>query len=184
MKSGNIRICSFKSSFGELILGDYNGMICLCDWKYRRMRKTIDGRIQKNLSSSFVENKSELLEDAISQLKSYFKGDIEKFDLPILPIGTDFQKRVWEALQQIPYGTTISYLELSRKIGNEKTIRAVASANGANALAIIIPCHRIIGSTGKLVGYAGGLPVKKRLLTLESALPMENQLSLFSHAGS
>ena len=93
-------------------------------------------------------------------------------------VGSDFQKTVWNTLLQIPYGKTETYLGLSKSMNNEKAIRAVASANGANAFSIIVPCHRVIGSDGKLVGYAGGLSVKKKLLELEGALAT-NQLSLF-----
>jgi len=85
-------------------------------------------------------------------------------------LGSDFQKSVWKALLEIPYGKTASYLELAKKIGNEKAVRAVANANGANAIGIIIPCHRIIGSDGSLTGYGGGLPLKKKLLELENNL--------------
>src|SRR5690606_18399830 len=100
------------------------------------------------------------------------------FDIPLLFIGTDFQKSVWEALMEIPYGTTKSYLELSRDLGDENAIRAVATANGANSISIIVPCHRIIGSDGSLTGYAGGLNAKKKLLQLEG-MNFGNQLSLF-----
>ena len=93
-------------------------------------------------------------------------------------MGTDFQKEVWTELIKIPYGESRTYLELSKQLGNELAIRAVASANGANAISIIVPCHRIIGSDGKLIGYAGGLSAKKKLLELEGALKT-NQLSLF-----
>ena len=84
-------------------------------------------------------------------------------------VGTDFQKQVWEALLKVPFGSTSTYLQLAKDIGNEKTVRAVANANGANSIGIVIPCHRIIGSNGELVGYAGGLPTKKRLLKLEQS---------------
>jgi len=100
------------------------------------------------------------------------------FDIPILLIGTQFQKEVWKALRNIPYGKTISYLELAYKLNNPKAIRAIASANGANAISIIIPCHRIIGSDGNMVGYAGGLKAKKNLLKLENGI-LDNQMSLF-----
>ena len=93
-----------------------------------------------------------------------------KFDIPIITIGTPFQEKVWQALLQVPYGSTSSYLQLARYIGEEKAVRAVASANGANSIGIIIPCHRIIGSNGELTGYGGGLPLKKRLLKLENNL--------------
>ncbi|MCG9971353.1 methylated-DNA--[protein]-cysteine S-methyltransferase [Christiangramia crocea] len=108
------------------------------------------------------------LKSAADQLASYFIGELKDFDLKLNPKGTDFQKMVWNKLLQIPYGKTTSYLELSRALGDEKAIRAVASANGKNPLWIIIPCHRVIGSDGSLTGYAGGLHRKKWLLDLEN----------------
>ena len=110
----------------------------------------------------------ETLEDAVYQLKEYFEGKRKNFDLLLNPEGTEFQKKVWAALLEIPFGKTISYLELSMKLGDVKAIRAVASANGKNPLWIIIPCHRVIGSDGSLTGYAGGLHRKKWLLNHES----------------
>ena len=118
----------------------------------------------------------ELLEDAVYQLQEYFEGTRDSFSLTLNPNGTDFQKRVWDALQDIPYGKTLSYLELSKILGNVKAIRAVAAANGKNPLWIVIPCHRVIGSDGSLTGYAGGLHRKKWLLDHES--PAKQQ-SLF-----
>ncbi|MDX1543736.1 MAG: methylated-DNA--[protein]-cysteine S-methyltransferase [Christiangramia sp.] len=108
------------------------------------------------------------LKSAADQLASYFEGELKDFDLKLNPKGTDFQKKVWNKLLEIPYGTTTSYLELSRALGDEKAIRAVASANGKNPLWIIVPCHRVIGSDGSLTGYAGGLHRKKWLLDLEN----------------
>ena len=118
----------------------------------------------------------ELLEDVVYQLQEYFEGTRDSFSLKLSPNGTDFQKRVWDALQDIPYGKTISYLELSKTLGDVKAIRAVAAANGKNPLWIVIPCHRVIGSDGSLTGYAGGLHRKKWLLDHES--PVKQQ-SLF-----
>ena len=118
----------------------------------------------------------ELLEDTVYQLQEYFKGTRDSFSLSLNPHGTDFQKRVWSALQDIPYGKTVSYLELSKTLGDVKAIRAVAAANGKNPLWIVIPCHRVIGSDGSLTGYAGGLHRKKWLLNHES--PAKQQ-SLF-----
>lgn len=115
----------------------------------------------------------EILQDAVYQLQEYFEGKRTSFDLTLNPQGTEFQKRVWEALLQIPYGKTTSYLELSKKLGDIKAIRAVASANGKNPLWIVIPCHRVIGSNGDLTGYAGGLHRKKWLLEHES--PVKQQ---------
>ncbi|MDC6385572.1 methylated-DNA--[protein]-cysteine S-methyltransferase [Flagellimonas taeanensis] len=110
----------------------------------------------------------EVLEDAVYQLKEYFEGSRQQFDLKLNPSGTDFQKKVWEALLEIPFGKTISYLDLSKKLGDVKAIRAVASANGKNPLWIVVPCHRVIGTNGDLTGYAGGLHRKKWLLEHES----------------
>lgn len=118
----------------------------------------------------------EILEDAVYQLQEYFEGRRKSFSLTLNPEGTDFQKKVWTALQQIPYGKTVSYLELSKILGDVKAIRAVAAANGKNPLWIVVPCHRVIGSDGSLVGYAGGLHRKKWLLNHES--PAKQQ-SLF-----
>ncbi len=118
----------------------------------------------------------EVLEDVIYQFEEYFEGSRKKFDLKLNPNGTDFQKKVWNALIKIPFGKTVSYLELSNSLGDVKAIRAVASANGKNPLWIVIPCHRVIGSNGDLVGYAGGLHRKKWLLEHESPV---KQTSLF-----
>ncbi len=118
----------------------------------------------------------EILEDAAYQLREYFEGSRQHFDLELNPQGTEFQLRVWKELKTIPYGKQISYLELSKKLGDVKAIRAVAAANGKNPLWIIIPCHRVIGSNGDLVGYAGGLHRKKWLLNHESPA---KQVSLF-----
>ncbi|NHF60345.1 methylated-DNA--[protein]-cysteine S-methyltransferase [Flavobacteriaceae bacterium TP-CH-4] len=118
----------------------------------------------------------EVLEDTAYQLREYFDGKRKVFDLELNPQGTDFQKRVWHALLQIPYGKTVSYLELSKKLGDIKAIRAVAAANGKNPLWIVVPCHRVIGTDGSLTGYAGGLHRKKWLLAHEN--PVKQQ-SLF-----
>jgi len=102
------------------------------------------------------------------QLRAYFGGELTRFDVPLALQGTPFQIRVWQALCAIPYGATISYGELAKQIDQPKAVRAVGLANGANPIAIIVPCHRVIGSNGKLTGYGGGLPLKERLLALES----------------
>jgi methylated-DNA-[protein]-cysteine S-methyltransferase len=108
--------------------------------------------------------------EAVRQLDAYFRGDRITFDLPLAPAGTEFQKQVWKALQGIPYGETTSYGEIARRIGRPEAVRAVGAANGSNPIAIIIPCHRVIGASGKLVGYGGGLSNKQALLDLESSL--------------
>jgi methylated-DNA-[protein]-cysteine S-methyltransferase len=109
-----------------------------------------------------------LFREAADQLRAYFAGELTEFDLPIATGGAPFQQRVWAELRKIPYGSTISYGELARRIGNPKAARAVGSANGDNPISIIIPCHRVIGSNGKLTGYGGGIERKKFLLEFEA----------------
>jgi methylated-DNA-[protein]-cysteine S-methyltransferase len=105
--------------------------------------------------------------EPLRQLAAYFAGELRQFDLPLAPRGTAFQLAVWRELQGIPFGETISYAELARRIGQPRAVRAVGSANGRNPLPVVIPCHRVIGSDGRLTGYAGGLDLKRRLLALE-----------------
>jgi len=109
-----------------------------------------------------------LFREAVGQLRAYFAGELTKFDLPLATGGAPFQQRVWAELRKIPYGSTISYGELARRIGNPKASRAVGAANGDNPVSIIIPCHRVIGSNGKLTGYGGGIERKKFLLEFEA----------------
>ena len=118
----------------------------------------------------------EELQDCVYQLQEYFEGSRKQFDLKLNPQGTEFQQNIWKLLQTIPYGKTISYLDLSKQFGDVKAIRAVASANGKNPLWIVVPCHRVIGTDGSLTGYAGGLHRKKWLIEHES--PVKQQ-SLF-----
>jgi len=131
------------------------------------MRSTVDNRIKKGLDAEFIEQNDEILTKTKLQLDEYLAGNRKQFEIPLLTVGTDFQKSVWNALLKVPYGTTSTYLQLAKDINNPKAVRAVANANGANSIGIIIPCHRIIGTNGELVGYGGGLAVKKRLLKLE-----------------
>jgi methylated-DNA-[protein]-cysteine S-methyltransferase len=147
-----------ESPIGKLLLaGDANGL--------KQILFSTDGR-PATPDAEWQEDPS-VLADAISQLKAYFAGELEDFKLSLSPQGTPFQQRVWSELQKIPYGETISYGELARRIGNPKASRAVGLANGSNPLSIVIPCHRVIGSNGKLTGYGGGLPIKEKLLALE-----------------
>ena len=167
MKQINIQY--YKTSVGELLLGSFEDKLCLLDYRYRKMRNAVDKRIQTAAKANYVEQSDEVIETAKQQIDEYLTGNRTSFDIPLIMFGTDFQKRVWKALIEVPYGATSSYLQLAKSINNEKAVRAVATANGANAMSIIIPCHRIIGSDGSLVGYAGGLPAKKRLLSLENS---------------
>jgi methylated-DNA-[protein]-cysteine S-methyltransferase len=166
----NINIQYYKTKFAEFILGSFEGKLCMVDYRYRRMRTTIDKRLQDGFKAQYIEQDDLVLKQTRQQLQEYFKGDRREFDIPLITMGTDFQKSVWDALLKVPYGTTSTYAQLSYDINNAKAVRAVANANGANSIGIIIPCHRIIGSDGSLTGYAGGLPLKKRLLKLENNL--------------
>jgi methylated-DNA-[protein]-cysteine S-methyltransferase len=126
----------------------------------------IHGRKAKQPDATWKEDGA-FFSDVARQLKAYFAGDLREFDVPLLIEGTDFQQRVWQTLRTIPYGQTISYLQLAEKIGNAKAVRAVGLANGANPIPIIVPCHRVIGSDGTLTGFGGGMENKRKLLELE-----------------
>ncbi len=174
------KICThyYKTPYGELILGSFNDKLCLCDWRYRKMRDAIDERIKKGLNADYQEEITNTIKETKKQLTAYFNGKRKLFELPVLLVGSDFQKSIWLELMEIPFGKTETYLGLSKRLKNPKAIRAVAAANGANAISIIVPCHRIIGSDGKLIGYAGGLNAKKQLLKLESK-DFSEQLEIF-----
>ena len=161
------------------MLGSFEEKLCLCDWRYRKMRSVIDKRIQESLDTEFHEGNTIVIRNARQQLEEYFSCSRIDFDVPLLMVGTSFQKMVWDELLRIPYGKTDNYLGISRKIGNEKAIRSVAAANGANALSIFVPCHRVIGSNGKLTGYGGGVQAKRKLLQLEMQIQSTDQLRLF-----
>lgn len=117
--------------------------------------------------SNYSDNESVLTKEAAKQLSEYFRGERLEFNLPLFPCGTEFQLRVWAELVKIPYGEVCTYGDIARRIGNPKASRAVGGANNKNPIMIIIPCHRVIGASGKLIGYAGGVDVKKYLLDLE-----------------
>ena len=163
-----ITTSTFKTPFGALLLGSYQNKLCLADWRYRRMRSAIDKRIQKQLGVDYQEGTSDVIEKTKAQLEEYFDGKRTLFDVPLLLIGTDFQKSVWEILLKTPFGKTITYSQIAKSLNKETAIRAVGAANGANCLSIIVPCHRVVGSDGSLVGYAGGKRAKKKLLELEN----------------
>lgn len=163
----NIHVQFYKTKYADFILGSFENKLCMLDYQNRRNRDTVDNRIKKGLAADFIERDDDVLQLTRHQIDEYFLGKRTEFDLPLLMVGTDFQKQVWDALIKIPYGQTSSYLQLARSLNNEKAVRAVAAANGANSMSIIIPCHRIIGSNGDMKGYAGGIPVKKELLRLE-----------------
>lgn len=168
----------YKSPFGEMIIGSFKEKLCLSDWRYRNQRNLIDKRITSGLNAEYFEGNSEFNHEVIHQLHEYFTGKRKEFNIPLQPVGSPFQVSIWNELLKIQYGKTKTYHELSLIHGNEKAIRAIAAANAANSISIIIPCHRVLGSRGELTGYAGGINVKKRLLQLEKAAGF-NQLELF-----
>lgn len=157
----------YKSPAGEMLLGSYGGELVFCDWQKRKARPSFEKRILNFLKCECIEGESKAIKAAIKQFDEYFAGKRKSFALPLLFIGTEFQKKVWSELQKIPYGDTISYKQLAERTGNIKAVRAVANSNRVNAFSIIVPCHRVIGSNGKLTGYAGGLDIKQFLLDLE-----------------
>lgn len=163
----DINIQFHKTPYGEFILGSFQDKLCLLDTYHRKKRERIDKRLTTSLNARFTEKNNPLLIESRQQIDDYFMGLRQQFTLPLLMVGTDFQKRVWQALCQINYGETMSYQQLAQRIYHGKAVRAVANANGANALGLVIPCHRVINSNGHLGGYAGGLALKKHLLQLE-----------------
>lgn len=164
-----ILIKRYLSPVGELFVGSFDGKLCICDWAHEKRRDINDRRIRHALHAVYEDGASDTIERAIAQLDEYFARERTAFDIPLIFTGTDFQNSVWRELQNIPYGKTVSYGELARKLGCPKAVRAVAAANGANPISIFVPCHRVIGSDRKLVGYGGGLEAKKGLLALEQA---------------
>jgi methylated-DNA-[protein]-cysteine S-methyltransferase len=149
----------YESPVGSLLLaGSGRGLNCV---------SFSSGRHGVAVNPEWTEERT-LFDKPIRQLREYFAGERKRFSLTLIPEGTEFQRAVWSELQNIPYGETISYKELAARIARPKAVRAVGAANGANPIPIIIPCHRVIGHDGSLTGFGGGLPLKKRLLELES----------------
>lgn len=166
-----INIRKYNSPCGILVIGSYKESICMCNWFSNKHHKR---RVLKQLCEEFntdiIEQNTETIQSLIMQLDEYFYQDRKKFQIPTVFCGTKFQKLVWNELSKISYGETISYGKLAERIGRSESVRAVANAVGANPLSIIVPCHRVIGSNGRLTGYAGGLDAKSYLLSLESKL--------------
>lgn len=169
MESKNIiRIKRYEAPCGQLLLGSFGEHLCLCDWQVDKNRRDgVNRRLQRLLNAGFEEGTSAVIETAEKQLNEFFAGKRRAFSVPLLFAGTDFQKAVWNELLKVPFGRTVSYGEMARRIGMPKAVRAVANANGANTMSIFAPCHRVIGSDGSLTGYGGGLAVKRFLLALE-----------------
>jgi AraC family transcriptional regulator of adaptative response/methylated-DNA-[protein]-cysteine methyltransferase len=169
-----------ETVLGIMIAGAVDEGICLLEFSDRRMLKTEFSDLKKYLNFEITEGNNPHIADLRIQLEEYFEGSRKKFDLKLVTPGTEFQQSVWQELLRIPYGTTRSYQEQANALEKPGSIRAVANANGMNRIAIVIPCHRVIGSDGSLTGYGGGLKRKKWLLDHErkySGQPVD--LSLF-----
>ena len=150
-----VNIQYYNSPCGEIILASVGDELCLCDWN-------------EMPCAEFKIETSSILEQTQKQLDEYFNGNRKTFDIPLHPVGTDFQKKVWNALLDIPYSETRSYKEIAISMGTPNGTRAVAGAIGSNGISILIPCHRVIGSNHSLTGFAGGLTTKRFLLELEA----------------
>lgn len=168
-----IHIQRYTSPCGELLLGSLGDRLCLCNWTVEKHPGRIDRRLKACLRAEYQEGPTDVTLEAARQLDQYFGGERKAFDIPLLLAGTDFQKSVWRQLQSIPYGETCTYGELAARLGMGKAVRAVANANGANAISIFVPCHRVIGSGNTLTGYGGGIEAKKLLLELEHSQPCQ-----------
>lgn len=162
-----IHITRFTTEIGPMFACASSQGLCLLEFTNRRMLETEFKDLRKRLNAVILPGANPHLEQAKLELEEYFQGERKEFSVPLHTPGTEFQLSVWEELKRIPYGQTRSYKEQAQALGKPKAVRAVAAANGHNRIAIIIPCHRVIGSGGKLAGYGGGLHRKKWLLDLE-----------------
>lgn len=168
MNKDKLIISTFDTLLGPMTAGVIGDHLCMLEFT-DKSNPDDHQHIRKDIEIQHVEsNQNRLIAQTENQVNRYLKGELSAFELPIKMSGTSFQMEVWSHLLQIPYGKTLSYNQLSVLCGDVKKVRAVGMANGANRIALIIPCHRVIGSDGKLVGYAGGLWRKKKLLEIEA----------------
>ncbi len=158
---------SIDTPLGEMFCVSHKDGICLLEFTAQRNIPTQIAEIEKALEDQVSSRSDKHITSLRLQLREYFRGKPTHFNVPLLFIGTNFQIKVWEKLRDIPYGETRTYLQLARSIANPKGVRAVAGANGRNKIAIVVPCHRVIGSDGSMTGYAGGIDKKRFLLELE-----------------
>lgn len=169
MNNSSILIDRLTTPLGPMFICATDKGICLLEFTNRRMLETEFKDLQKRLKSPILTGSNQHIEQGKTELSEYFDGKRQDFEVSLDMQGTDFQKTVWQALLTIPYGTTASYAQQAQSINKPSAVRAVANANGANKISIIIPCHRVIGSNGTLTGYGGGLERKQWLLDLESS---------------
>lgn len=168
MNKSNLVFKEVKTPIGVMVFGSSDKGLCLLDFKYRKSFPRILKRINEYFGEEITYGTSKFIELAEKELQQYLQGDLKKFTVPLDIRGKEFQLKVWDALLHIKYGKTTSYLEIAKKMGRPKAVRAIANANGQNGIAVIIPCHRVIGSDGSLTGYGGGIAIKKKLINIES----------------
>ncbi|REC44691.1 methylated-DNA--[protein]-cysteine S-methyltransferase [Chryseobacterium pennipullorum] len=161
---------TIDTPLGEMIACAVNGGICLLEFTDRKNIEKQLKSLSKVLNAEIVEKEHALFSQLEKELREYFEGKRKQFDIPLFTTGTEFQEKVWRLLREIPMGEIRTYKQQSEFLGNPKAIRAVGTANGINKIAILIPCHRVIGSNGALIGYAGGIWRKQKLLELEKAI--------------
>ena len=176
----SVSITAFDSALGSLMAGANDDAVLFLEFTDSDSLEERLRRLQSATDAQLVARRSPIFDHLRGELDSYFSGDLRIFSTPVKLLGTPFQMSVWSALLEIEYGTTVSYLDLAERLGCPDAVRAVAGANGRNRLAILVPCHRVIGRNGKLTGYAGGLDRKRKLLDLEAeAVGRPVQSSLF-----
>ncbi len=164
-----IHVDRISTPLGPMLVGATDEALCLLEFTDRRALERQVRRVAARLCAAYVPGGNALVTRVADEVEEYFEGRRRRFDVPLAPAGTPFQTEVWEALRAIPYGETRSYAQVAAAIGRPNAVRAVGTANGSNALAIVIPCHRVVGADGKLAGYGGGVWRKRRLLELERA---------------
>ncbi|MDO5616786.1 MAG: methylated-DNA--[protein]-cysteine S-methyltransferase [Cruoricaptor ignavus] len=165
-----INLKRIETPLGTMIACADEKGVCLLEFSDRKALPTELKEISKYFDATIIQSENQYFTILEKELAEYFEGKRKIFTVPLSLVGTDFQKSVWQILQQIPYGETWSYAQQSKVLGDAKKVRAVANANGLNKISIIIPCHRVIGSDGKLTGYGGGIWRKQKLLELEKAI--------------
>ena len=168
MMKQQVNIQYYDSPCGQLVLASVGDELCLCDWNEKPCAERNKRRLVRLMNAEIVTASSPILEQTKQELDEYFIGKRKTFDILLHTVGTDFQKQVWQALLEIPYGETRTYKEIAQRVDNVKGVRAVAQAIGANGMSIIIPCHRVIGTNHSLIGFAGGIEAKRLLLNIES----------------
>ena len=164
---GRVLTKRLQTPLGEMVAGATDGGVCLLEFAGRRTLKAQLARLE-GLAGPMAPGPHPHTEALDRELAEYFAGTRREFSVPVVLKGTEFQERVWSALRDIPYGTTISYAELAQRAGSERGVRAAGRANGDNRIAIVVPCHRVVRADGSLGGYSGGLARKRRLLDLEA----------------